>query len=86
MKKVIFSLPVSIFKEDSQFITLTPSLDISTCGESIQEAENNFTELVRLFFEEIDRKGTTDQVLSSLGWAKLDKQWSPPVEIEHRVK
>ena len=39
-----------------------------------------FEELVPLFFEELAEGGTTDDVLSELGWEKQErkKAWLPP--------
>lgn len=77
-------LSVSVFKEGKSYIASSPALDISTAGKSASDAKKNFEELVRLFFEETEKHGTTDDALLSLGWEKVkSKQWLPPVEVEH---
>ncbi|MEI6478272.1 MAG: hypothetical protein WCO52_04795 [bacterium] len=81
-----FSLPLSIFKEDGVFVAHTPALDISTCGDSVEEAKKSFEELVVLFIQELERKGTTDEVLTSMGWVKANKVWAPPVEVHHEMQ
>lgn len=86
MKNLQFSLPVSIFKEGDAFVAYTPALDISTVAKSLAEAKKRFEDLVTIFFKELDRKGTTQEVLESLGWEKIDNSWSAPVEIEHTVE
>lgn len=88
MKKtqVQFSLPVTILKEDKSFIAYTPALDISTVGETFQEAKKRFEELVHIFFEEIIEKGTLNEVLIELGWKKQEKMFIPPAVVSHDVE
>lgn len=80
------TLPVSIIKEGASFVAYTPALDISTFGETLGGAKSNFEELVLLFFEELDRNGNADEVLTSLGWRKIAEQWSAPKEVEHSIE
>ena len=76
-------LTVSIFREGKTYVAFSPALDISTVGKSATEAKKNFDELVRIFFEETEKHGTTNDALLSLGWEKLkSKEWHPPVEVE----
>lgn len=85
MKKVNFEvqLPVTIFREDKYFIAYTPALDLSTSAESFEEVKKRFTEVVRIFIDELSEKGTVDKVLSELGWRKVQRQWVPPTLIAH---
>lgn len=76
-----FNLPVSILREGKKFIAYTPALDLSTSGESYREAKKRFEEIVEIFFEEIIKRGTLDEVLQNLGWKKIETRWSPPVVI-----
>lgn len=86
MTKIInFSTPVSIFKEGDVFVAYTPTLDISTCADTIKEVKQRFEELVMIFFKELERKNTTDEVLEELGWHKTKQSWQAPIEIEHQV-
>ena len=72
------SIPVSILKEGKYFIAYTPALDLSTSGKSFDEVKKRFGEIVQIFFEEVSEKGTLGEVLSSLGWQKVKKEWKPP--------
>lgn len=84
VNKLDVNLTVSILKQGDYFVAYTPALDISTYGKSVTEAQNNFDELVRTFFEEfVDDERRLDNVLESLGWSKDKKAWSPPVEVKH---
>ena len=71
-------LPISVFREGKHFIAYTPVLDLSTSGKNYEEVKKRFKEAVNIFFEELVKKGTLDEVLESLGWQKIKKQWMPP--------
>lgn len=81
--EIVLNIPVSILKEGNKFIAYTPVLDLSTSGKSVKAAKANFSEIVEIFFDELLKKGTMDEVLTNLGWKKIKKQWAPPKEVEH---
>lgn len=76
--KLSFNLPVLITKQNKRFVAYTPALDISTSGKSAKEAKERFVELANIFLEEIIAAGTVTDVLSELGWNKVQKKWNPP--------
>lgn len=76
--KLFFNLPVLITKQNKRFVAYTPALDISTSGKSEKDAKEKFVELAGLFLEEIIEAGTADDVLSELGWKKVQRIWTPP--------
>ncbi|MBU2635015.1 hypothetical protein KJ841_00895 [Patescibacteria group bacterium] len=76
-----FNLPVSILREGKKFIAYTPALDLSTSGESYKEAKKRFEEIVEIFFEEIIKKGTLEEILRDLGWRRIQTKWNPPIVI-----
>jgi len=73
-----FNLHVMITKQNKRFVAFTPALDISTSGKSVKEVKERFAELANVFLEEIFEAKTADDVLSELGWKKVQKQWNPP--------
>jgi hypothetical protein len=73
-----FNLPVLITKQNKRFVAYTPALDLSTSGKSAKEVKERFVELANVFLEEIFEAKTADDVLSELGWKKVQKKWSPP--------
>lgn len=81
--KLQFSLPLSILKEGKYFIAYSPALDLSTSGKTFEQAKERFNEVIKIFFEELLEKGTVDQVLSELGWQKIQREWTPPVIVYH---
>ena len=83
MRKVMleFNLPVSILREGKKFIAYTPALDLSTSAETYEKAKERFSEIVNIFFEELIKKGTLEDVLRDLGWRRIQRKWSPPVVV-----
>lgn len=80
------SLPVSIIKEGKYFVAYTPALDLSTSGETVEQAKEHFSEAVEIFFQELLDAGTLEEVLQDLGWIKIDEHWTPPEEVQHEVE
>ncbi len=76
--KLSYNLPVIITKQNKRFVAYTPALDISTSGRSEKEVKNRFVELANLFLEEIIEAKTAEDVLTELGWTKMQKVWTPP--------
>lgn len=81
--KLEFSLPLSVLKEGKYYIAYSPALDLSTSGKTFQEAKKRFQELVKVFFEELLEKETMDEVLSELGWRKVERKWASPTLVYH---
>ena len=77
-------LNIVFFKENGTFVAHCPSLDLSSCGNTFQQAKDRITEAVELFLEETIKMGTLDDVLEDCGWTKVThpkKHWVPPVYI-----
>jgi predicted RNase H-like HicB family nuclease len=73
------NLTALFFREDENtVIAACPTLDISTCGSTLEEARKNFTEMVELFFEEAASMGTLEQVLTDCGWKKHNDKYFEP--------
>lgn len=83
--KIQVSVPVAFFREDEVFIAHSPVLDVSTSGKTYKEAQKRFTEAVEIFFEELHEKGTLNEVLASLGWKQVGREWMPPVMVSQEM-
>lgn len=59
-----------VFKEGTAFVAHTPELDVSSCGDTEQQAFDNLKEAVTLFLEEADKLGTLTQILEEAGFFK----------------
>ena len=82
LKLMKYSLPVIFLRERKRIVAYTPALDLATSGKTVAEAQKRFAEASRIFLQEINEKGTLDDVLSSLGWQKIKKEWNPPTFVK----
>lgn len=69
------NLPITIFKEKKSYVAYSPALDLSTSASTYAKAQNRFSEMTKLFFEELMEMGTLDMVLAGLGWQKVKTNW-----------
>jgi len=85
MRKIILQLkvkvPLFILREGKRFVAYTPALDLSTSGRDYKQAKERFNEIVNIFFQELIKKGTLEEVLRDLGWTRARAKWCPPVII-----
>ncbi len=70
-----------IFKEDNQYIAVCYELNVSSFGDTPEEAKKSLKEAVSLFLEECERMGTLDAVLEEAGYIKNDMGWVPTLPI-----
>lgn len=72
---------VCLYVDEGHHIAHCPALDISSYGETPEEAKNMFNEAVRVFFEEVVSRGTLNDILLDLGWTlsrKPEINYQPP--------
>ncbi len=69
--KVPINILVNTFKEGDTYIAYSPMLDLSTYAGTFEKVQKRFGEAVQIFFEELDKNGTTDEVLTGLGWENI---------------
>lgn len=68
-----------IFKEGETFVAYCPKLDVSSCGNTIDEARKNLKTAVRLFLEEAKKMGTLEDILKEAGYEKTNvNRWMTP--------
>jgi len=46
-----------VFKEGNTYVSYSPKLDVSSCGNTVEEARKNLKIAVRLFLEESEKMG-----------------------------
>lgn len=87
MKRQSLNVEVQFLKEGDLFVAFSHALDLSTCGESFEEAQVNFEEAAKILLEECDSDNTLNDLLDSLGWIKTivpagdnasPSEWLPP--------
>jgi predicted RNase H-like HicB family nuclease len=59
-----------VWKEGPTFVSYTPELDVSSCGDSVAEARARLREAVSLFLEECSRRGTLEAILAESGFER----------------
>lgn len=72
------NIPVIYLKEGDIFVCYSPAFDLVAHGDSFEDAERSFAATLKLFMEEVSKKGTWEQVLKEYGWEKVKKEWNPP--------
>lgn len=73
-----FNLTFFVFKENDYYIAYCPMLDLSTSGDTKQEAVQNFPEAFEAFIECCVEKNILKECLTSLGWRVSTKRILPP--------
>ena len=66
---------IEVFREDTLFVALAPELNVSSFGETIEEAKDSIKEALEAFFEECDRMGTLEDVLEESGFLRRNGNW-----------
>lgn len=68
-----------IFKEDETYVAYCPELDVSSCGNSVEDARVMLKTAVRLFLEEAEKMGTIEEILEEARYKKdASGRWIPP--------
>lgn len=68
-----------ILKEGHTYISYCPELDVSSCGNTIDEARKNLKTAVSLFLEEAEKMGTLAEILDESGYELNEHSyWKTP--------
>lgn len=82
---VDLQLSVLVFEEAGAYLAYCPSLDMSTYGESVNDAKEAFTDMMKACVEYWEQHGTMEKDLTAHGWAlKIEDQncaATPPREV-----
>jgi predicted RNase H-like HicB family nuclease len=73
-----FSFDAYIFKEGDAFVAHAPKLDVSSCGDTDEEARQNIREAVAAFLESARRMGTLREILEEAGYRLVAEEWRGP--------
>ncbi|MDQ1318656.1 MAG: hypothetical protein QG588_2318 [Candidatus Poribacteria bacterium] len=77
MKDIYFD--TLIWKEGNVYVSYCPRLDVSSCGDTIEDARKMLREAVRLFLEVAEKKGTLQEILEESGYhLENNQKWEPP--------
>lgn len=78
-------LKIEIFKEGDVFVAISPQLNVSSFGDTVEEARTSLREAIAAFIEECQAMGTLDEVLEEAGFSRTNENWEPrkPVLEDH---
>lgn len=62
------SLTGFIFKEDDTWVAYAPAVDVSSYGDSVEEAAEGLKDSVYLILEDLKETGRLEEDLRRLGW------------------
>jgi len=63
------------FKEGDLYVGLAPELNVSSFGETLEEARRSLQEAVEAFAEACQTMGTFDEVMEESGFTKREDNW-----------
>ncbi|MBF0473241.1 MAG: type II toxin-antitoxin system HicB family antitoxin [Nitrospirae bacterium] len=76
---IAIDFDIIVFQEDNTCIAYCPALDVSSCGDTIEDAKKMIKTAVRLFVEESEKMGTLEEILHEANYKKLPSgRWIPP--------
>jgi hypothetical protein len=66
-----------VWKEGPTYVSYSPELDVSSCGDTLTQARARLREAVSPFLEECSRQGTLEAILAESGFTKRGKSYRP---------
>jgi predicted RNase H-like HicB family nuclease len=69
------SVRIEIFKEGDVYVALSPELNVSSFGDTIEDAKKSIKEAIEAFVEECGKMGTLEEVLEESGFSKINDSW-----------
>ena len=76
-----FYFDTLVWKEGGSYVSYCPQLDVSSCGDTIDEAQRMLKEAVSLFLEEAEKMGTLQDILEESGYHLENNQKLVPPKI-----
>ncbi len=64
-----------IFAENGCFVGYCRELDVSSFGDTVDDARSSLQEAVELFLEGCEELGTLDDILAETGFDKVGDTW-----------
>jgi len=75
------SIRIEIFKEDNLYVALSPELNVSSFGETIDEAKKSIIEAIEGFLDECRDMGSLNEVLEESGFLRVENNWFSRVPV-----
>lgn len=80
-KVIEVQVDVLFIHEGDYIVAYCPSLELSAYAKRMTTAKKKFDEVLKIFFEDVHKKGTLEKVLLQLGWTLRqipDISYKPP--------
>ena len=75
------SIRVEIFKEGDVYVALSPELNVSSFGETIDEAKESIREAIEGFLEECREMGSLNEILEESGFLRVENNWQSRIPV-----
>jgi predicted RNase H-like HicB family nuclease len=82
MKIELRGVPILFFEEGDVIVAHCVPLDVSSCGQDMEEARRNVREAIELFLETCEDIGTLNEVLEESGFVRDGERWIPPAVLQ----
>lgn len=70
---------IIVFEEEKTYVAYCPELDLSSCGDSVNQSKEMLKSAVRLLIEEAEKMGTLEDILEESHYKKDNAgKWLPP--------
>jgi predicted RNase H-like HicB family nuclease len=79
------SVRIEIFKEGDVYVALSPELNVSSFGETVEEAKKSIKEALEAFLEECEKMGTLEDILEESGFSKVNDSWESRKPIKEEA-
>ncbi len=79
-----FTFEAEVWSEGGKFVARANPLNVMSCGDTRQEAEESLREAVELFLETAYEMGTLDDILAESGYAPIEGNWIVMSKPERR--
>lgn len=79
LRFVRVDVPVFLVEEgNGQWVAYCPPLEVSSYGDTEEEAKAAFEDALAIFIEEADRRGSLERELLRMGWTLASSDYYPP--------
>ena len=75
MESASIKFRAEVFEESDLYVALSPDLDVSSFGSSLDEARESLREAVEAFLEGCPSLGTLAEVLEEAGFRREGDRW-----------
>jgi len=79
------SFRIEIFKEGDTYVALSSELNVSSFGETIEDAKRSVKEALEAFIEECERMGTLEAILEESGFSRSNDSWESRKPLEEEA-